>query len=578
MGGSSSRNTSGADTSPAEEAALGKKPTLSLSNQAVDEEVLKDKYGGPIALHSRYVKGDLARAYAVEPKILGTGMSGPVQLATGRKDKKRYAVKTFKKDGLSKQRLKEMTNEVMIYLSLDHPKIARLENVYESETELHLVMEHLSGGELYDRLAAKKQYTEQLAASTAYQMLLAVNYLHSNNVVHRDLKLENWLYEAKDTDVLKLIDFGFAKFWNRSTRMSQACGSVHYVAPEVLAHNYTNKADMWSVGVIVFMLCTGSPPFHGSDKEVIARIREAKANWNSSRFRRLSSGAQEWIRSLLVKDATQRPSASEALEHPWISASHASDDEIQIDREILRSLRDFTSASAFRRAVLTMVAWSLSSEDTVELRVEFEKLDQDKSGTISSLELKQVLEEHFDMDEEIAANLFERLDSSNDERISYSEFLAAAMQHRVLMHQDVLRKAFERFDTDHTGYLTVANLREVIGPDYEGESVEDLVKEVDEDEDGRISIEEFLQFFQRDSGRCPTPKHHQMIHSVLNDNFFEHCEGMVSPTFHGQKSPLARRKGARPCMPRFEMPSQANGDSGSTPTPLEDEKPTLQFL
>merc|ERR1719482_1498558 len=133
-------------------------------------------------------------------------------------------------------------------------------------------------------------------------MLLAVGYLHAHSVAHRDLKLENFLYESKDNEHLKLIDFGFAKFWQRgSKKMEQACGSVHYVAPEVLAHAYTLKADCWSLGIIVYMLLTGSPPFHGTDDEVLRKIKQCKPHW-SSRFGKLSSPAQDFVKKLIVLD------------------------------------------------------------------------------------------------------------------------------------------------------------------------------------------------------------------------------------------------------------------------------------
>jgi len=129
-------------------------------------------------------------------------------------------------------------------LVLDHPHVVRLENVYESDEELHLVMEYMSGGELWTRLnsQANKQYSEQVAADTTRQMLLAVAYLHSHQVVHRDLKLENFLYEKEDSDHVKLIDFGFARFWDGRTMMHYFCGTPSYIAPEVVERSYTEKA------------------------------------------------------------------------------------------------------------------------------------------------------------------------------------------------------------------------------------------------------------------------------------------------------------------------------------------------
>lgn len=291
-----------------------------------------------------------------------------------------------------------------IYLTLDHPHIARLEKVFETEDDVHLVMEFMAGGELYDRLSQRKRYSEEDAAETTYQMLLAVAYLHGRQIAHRDLKLENFLYEAKETNHLKLIDFGFAKLWDRSATMSQACGSVHYVAPEVLAHSYTERADMWSLGVIVYMLLTGSPPFHGSDKEILSKIKAGDVQW-SSRFNKLTPLTQGFVKGLLVADPEKRLSAEQALEHDWIKSKNTQAVH-DIDMGILQSLRNFSHASSFRRAVLSMMAWSLSADDRMHLREQFLSMDTENKGTITHSQMKRVLEENFHVDNAEAEALF----------------------------------------------------------------------------------------------------------------------------------------------------------------------------
>mmetsp|Transcript_13779 Transcript_13779/g.30706 ORF Transcript_13779/g.30706 Transcript_13779/m.30706 type:complete len:447 (+) Transcript_13779:1-1341(+) len=356
----------------------------------------------------------------------------------------------------------------------------------------------MAGGELYDRLSTRKKYTEEAAAETTHQMLLAVAYLHGHQIAHRDLKLENFLYEAKDTNHLKLIDFGFAKFWDRSATMSQACGSVHYVAPEVLAHSYTEKADMWSIGVIVYMLLVGSPPFHGTDSEVLKKIRAGKPHF-SSRFLKLSEQAKNCVESLLVKDPGNRLSADAALEHPWVK-NRAQMGETVIDITILKSLQNFAHASSFRRAVLSMMAWSLNSEDRIQLREQFLLMDRDKKGTITHTQMKLLLEENFHIDSAEAETLFKSLDTDNDDVIAYSEFLAAALQGRVKVHEDVLRKTFSRFDRDDRGVISADDLRDVLGESFEGADIEELINEADTSGDGKIDYDEFLAYFHR-----PTP-------------------------------------------------------------------------
>jgi len=454
------------------------------------------KRRGHIAVTGRYsCERLLEDDYIIEPKVVGSGMSGPVQLATCKADNKKCAVKSFKKTGLSTRKRNELKSEVEIYLGLDHPHIARLERVYETAEEAHLVMEYMAGGELYDRLSERKQYTEEDAADTTHQMLLAVAYLHGHQIAHRDLKLENFLYEAKNTNHLKLIDFGFAKFWDRSATMSQACGSVHYVAPEVLAHSYTEKADLWSLGVIVYMLVTGSPPFHGSDSEVLKKIKAGTPHW-SSRFKKLTLPAQQFVQALLVVSPKERLSAEEALEHQWIKNKNNAK-TTELDLGTLQSLRSFAHASGFRRAVLSMMAWSLSTEERVELRQQFLAMDTENKGTITHTQMKKVLEENFRVDNYEAEALFKSLDTDNDNEIAYSEFLAAALQGRVKVHENLLRKTFAKFDVDDCGRISAADLRSVLGDDFEGADVEALIQEADTDKDGSVDYDEFLRYFHK---------------------------------------------------------------------------------
>merc|ERR1719330_461957 len=149
-------------------------------------------------------------------------------------------------------------------------------------------MEYLEGGELFNRLVAKKAFSETMAAEMAHQMLLALVYLHEHGIAHRDLKLENWLYEKRHTDHLKLIDFGLAKVVPESGKMSDGCGTIHYMAPEVANNSYTTQADLWSFGVIVYMMLVGFRPlFSGSHKEIFQKIKAGELQW-SSRFAKLS--------------------------------------------------------------------------------------------------------------------------------------------------------------------------------------------------------------------------------------------------------------------------------------------------
>jgi len=484
-------------------------PSSGKKGGASNPVVAMDKVAGrgSLPVSCRYTTSrTLERDFKIEPKIVGTGMSGPVRLATGLGDGRKYAVKSFKKTGLSAGKREELKSEAEIYLSLDHPHVARLEMVYETDEDLHLVMEYMAGGELYDRLAARRQYTEEDAAEATHQMLLAVAYLHAHRIAHRDLKLENFLYVGPESSHLKIIDFGFAKFTQQSTKMSQACGTIHYVAPEVLAHAYTEQADMWSVGVIAYMLLTGSPPFHGgSDDEVLTKIKAGNVHW-SSRYRRLSPCAQGFLKALLVVDPAKRLTAQQALEHPWIKERHLAE-EVLIDAGTLESLRSFAHASQFRRNVLSMMAWAMSTEDRNELRRQFLSIDQKNSGTIAIKDFKDVLSKRFNIPETEAEDLFKRLDTDNNDEIEYTEFLAAALLGHVKVHGDVLRNTFARFDRDGDGKIDCEELKCVLGDTFSDLDIDELLQEADTSGDGKLDYDEFLAYFHKpDSEVCGRSK------------------------------------------------------------------------
>lgn len=471
---------------------MGNKPSYETRDIADRLE----QHVGKIALSGRYHKlpKKLDDDYDVQEKVLGWGYNGVVRLATNKAKNQKFAVKAFKTANINADVKAQLESEVEIVLSMDHPHIIRLFAVYESDEFLHLVMECMEGGELFDRVMMRKRFTERDAAEAVWQMLLSINYLHSHDIVHRDLKLENFLYETESSDHLKLIDFGFSKVWDPNVKMAVCCGTLSYVAPEVLNKSYTSQCDIWSLGIVCFILLAGYMPFSGAGATQMRNIQEGKYVMKPEKWNNISMEGKEFTKALLQVDPNKRLTAQAALEHAWISKRQSKDSEV--DLQVVDALRNFGQASKFKRACMEMMAWSLSNEERAKVRQYFISMDQNKHGTITLAKLKKILQEKFHVPDAETLQIFYALDSNNDDEIHYSDFLAAMVNTRIAMHEDLLREAFNKFDTDNSGYITAENLRQVLGDSYEGEQVEQLVAEADVLKDNRISYAEFVAYIK----------------------------------------------------------------------------------
>jgi calcium-dependent protein kinase len=472
--------------------------------------------------HSSSGSRKLEDDYVVSGKVLGSGICGNVVLANSRVDRRRYALKTINKARVSAKKLDQLSTEVEIYLSLDHPNIARLQDVYETGEKIQLLTECCEGGELYYRLQKRGVYSDADAADAMRQMLRAVSYLHSRDIVHRDLKLENLLYVTGQSSQLKLIDFGFARIWDPSTLMMTSCGSVAYVSPDVISgKGYTNKCDMWSLGVIIWMLLTGYPPFHGDEKTIVAKIRTGKPDWShKQRWKNVSQPAMDLVQKLLAFDPNERLSAREALQHPWLSGQAPS--PLVLRRDLMRSLHCYSEASKVRRAALQLMARELTLAEAQELQEMFLALDPCGHGTVSLHELKNAIRgggraalgaspvNAAEMSPATPARRLCRadsgaidelcgmLDANGDDRISCSDFLAAALDGaaRARNRDLVMRATFSRLDADRSGTIGAEDLRTVIGDTFEGAGVEELMAEVAPSDSQGISYPAFVSLLE----------------------------------------------------------------------------------
>ena len=416
--------------------------------------------------------------------VLGSGVSGLVRLVTHKATGLEYAVKCLDLGLVGTQEgLAQLREEIFIMCQLDHPNIVRLEEVYESHSEIYLVQELCVGGELFDRLDEQPDYhyTEAECARLVKQMLSAVRYLHSKGIIHRDLKLENFLFSSKNADSeLKMIDFGLSKHFRYGEVHHEAVGTPYTVAPEVIKGSYDERCDIWAIGVIAFLLLSGDPPFGGcGGPEPLLTVR---SNILSGKYafepediwELVSENGKNFVRALLVLNPKERPTAREAQKHAWLKewASRQSiagnQAEKVLNPNVVKALVNFKEYSHFRKLLSEVLSFTLLPEQIVDLRKEFELLDTDGSGEISLKGLKEVLLKKGGsgalgaLNEDEVEDIFNAMRVNKAEtRIHWHEFIAAGLSQCQVDDRN-LRLAFDRLDGDHKGVRGYIEKREEI--------------------------------------------------------------------------------------------------------------------
>lgn len=272
---------------------------------------------------------DIEDKYYVDPHVLGTGIHGSVRKCINHTTGQQCAVKTICKNDPA-VKAGGLVREITLLQEMKHHNIVQLEDVYEDAEYLHLVTNLCKGGELFDKILEKSSsnngvpcFSEDEAARVIHQILTAVSYMHKRGVAHRDIKPENILFDTKDEDSpIKIIDFGLARKHYGSLGeppMKTVVGTPYYIAPEVLRRKYDSSCDLWSVGVIAYILLCGYPPFNGkNNNETHASVLRGRYSFPSREWKGTSQGARDFIRRLLQKDPSKRVTVEQALNHPWI--------------------------------------------------------------------------------------------------------------------------------------------------------------------------------------------------------------------------------------------------------------------
>lgn len=265
--------------------------------------------------------GKIEERYSVTKEI-GRGAFSIVSEAVDNSSQEKVAIKEIEKKFVDKDSLKLLSREIDIMKKVDHVNVLKLLAIFENDTHLYLVTELIDGGELFYQIVDRGYFDEEDAKEIIRQTVDAVEYLHKTGIAHRDLKPENILCTTQDKSmVIKIADFGLSKVYSSGEALETSCGTPDYAAPEVLKMEgtYDEAVDMWSVGVVTYVLLCGFPPFYAkSQAELFDKIMNADYDFPDPEWTNISDEAKDFVEKLLVVDTQKRYTAKQLLKHPWI--------------------------------------------------------------------------------------------------------------------------------------------------------------------------------------------------------------------------------------------------------------------
>ncbi|EAZ17352.1 hypothetical protein OsJ_32875 [Oryza sativa Japonica Group] len=441
--GTSSKNGSAKQQpcSPAAKAAATEAAAAASSSK---------KPAGPIGEVLERPMEEVRTTYSIG-KELGRGQFGVTHLCTHKATGEKLACKTIAKRKLAnKEDVDDVRREVQIMHHLSgQPNIVDLRGAYEDKHNVHLVMELCAGGELFDRIIARGHYTERAAAALLRAIVGIVHTCHSmgEGEVFRDI-----------------------------------VGSAYYIAPEVLKRKYGPEADIWSIGVMLYIFLAGVPPFWAeSENAIFTAILRGQIDLASEPWPKISSGAKDLVRKMLNINPKERLTAFQVLNHPWIKEDGDAPD-VPLDNVVLNRLKQFRAMNQFKKAALRIIAGCLSEEEIKGLKEMFKNIDKDNSGTITLEELKNGLAKQGTKfsDNEIE-QLMEAADADGNGIIDYEEFVTATVHMNKMDREEHLYTAFQYFDKDNSGYITKEELEQALKEQglYDANEIKDVITDAD---------------------------------------------------------------------------------------------------
>ena len=395
--------------------------------------------------------------------MLGNGAYGKVRLYRDRNYKELlFAIKTLKKEGIPQYQFNLLKSEVNILSNLDHPNIVKYFGVFEDDYYVHIVMEYLKGYDLYKIISLKKYtgFDEKDMCEIIQQLLKALSFIHSQNIIHRDIKPENILFANKrDYSTLKLIDFGLATYSKKDTK---SVGTPFYMSPEMIEGHSCPQSDIWSVGIIVYLMLTGKYAFDAKEGEnLYNKIKHNEIDMEPLIESECSEEAKDFIVRCLKKKYQERMTTAECLEHAWITKFCVKKNSNLLNEDTVDTLLDFANKNALQKEIYYFIAKISSEGDINKLKQFFNQLDVDNSGTLTIEEVETAFRQiNIDITEEELKQIWDGLDFHKDGQVNYSEFLAAMVSSYNFQKEEKLWSVFNLFKegNKNKNYITYDSL------------------------------------------------------------------------------------------------------------------------
>ena len=443
-------------------------------------------------------KGRLTSKYKILNE-LGNGSFGKVIRVENLINKEIYACKKMIKKNIKD--IKSFNNEIDILSKCDHPNIIRLYEIIEGEKNVNLIMEECKGGQLFKKIQLKNiiKMTEKEIAKIFKEIMIAVNYLHNRGICHRDLKPENILFlNNEKNSPIKLVDFGLGKIFGNygnlyNNEMKCIVGTKFYVSPEVLKGKYDQFCDIWSCGVILYLMLSGNFPFYGrNDDEIYDKILEMKVEFPEKYWKNIDKDAINLIKKMLC-NVNERLNAQQVLNHVWLQ-KNAPNSEGFILEVNKKHIKNYYNSNKLKKSIINFISSRLNDDEIEHLKKIFYEMDINKDGSITLEEMQQCLSNMFKNNKNYIENIFNEIDTNKSGRIEYTQLISALVEQKTYLKEEKLKDVFERIDKDKNGKISNNDFLVFLKLKKNNEKdIEKYVKEFDLNGDGEIDYDEFLK-------------------------------------------------------------------------------------